>query len=64
MRLVVRDRPAQEKAAWRAIFDYYVFGSPGRAGEHLPTHARGNLAPMDEIKARRLRAFLINRLNR
>ena len=62
--LSLRDRPAQEKAAWRAIFDYYVFGSPERAGEHLPTHARGNLAPMDETKARRLRAFLINRLNR
>ena len=56
--------PPQEKAAWRAIFDYYVFGASERAGEHLPTHARGNLAPMDEIKARRLRAFLINRLNR
>jgi len=62
--LSLRDRPAQEKAAWRAIFDYYVFGSPERAGEHLPTHARGNLAPMDETKARRLRAFLISRLNR
>jgi hypothetical protein len=60
----LRDRPPQEKAAWRAMFDYYVFGTPGRAAEHLPEHARGNLAPMDDTKARRLRAFLISRLNR
>ena len=60
----LRDRPPQEKAAWRELFDYYVFGAAGRAAEHLPEHARGNLAPMDDTKARRLRAFLINRLNR
>ena len=60
----LRDRPPQEKAAWRALFDYYVFGAPERAAEHLPEHARGNLAPMDDAKARRLRAFLISRLNR
>jgi len=60
----LRDRPAQEKAAWRAMFDYYVFGESGRAAEHLPAQARGNLAPLDDVKARRLRAFLISRLNR
>jgi hypothetical protein len=60
----LRDRPLQEKAAWRALFDYYVFGAKDRAAEHLPEHARGNLGPMDDAKARRLRAFLISRLNR
>ena len=62
--LSLRDRPPQEKSAWRELFDYYVFGAPGRAAEHLPVHSRGNLAPMDDLKARRLRAFLISRLNR
>jgi hypothetical protein len=62
--LSLRDRPQQEKAAWRELFDYYVFGAAERAGEHLPEQARGNLGPMDDTKARRLRAFLINRLNR
>ena len=62
--LSLRDRPPQEKAAWRELFDYYVFGASERAGEHLPEPARGNLGPMDDLKARRLRAFLINRLNR
>lgn len=62
--LSLRDRPEQEKRAWQALFDYYVFGPAGRAGEHLPEQARGNLGPMSEIKARRLRAHLLSRLNR
>lgn len=62
--LSLRDRPEPEKRAWRELFDYYVFGPSDLAGAHLPEHARGNLGPMDEIKARRLRAFLLNRLNR
>lgn len=62
--LSLRDRPEQEKRAWRAMFDYYVFGEAGRAAAHLPEAARGNLAPLDDIKARRLRAYLLRRLNR
>jgi hypothetical protein len=62
--LSLRDRPEQEKAAWRELFEYYVFGQAERAGEHLPEHARGYLGPLDEMKARRLRAELLRRLNR
>jgi hypothetical protein len=62
--LSLRDRPEAEKRGWRELFDYYVFGPSERAGKHLPEHARGALAPMDEITARRLRAMLLNRLNR
>jgi hypothetical protein len=62
--LSLRDRPEQEKRAWKELFDYYVFGPAEHAGEHLPEQARGNLGPMDELKARRLRAYLLNRLNR
>lgn len=62
--LSLRDRPDSEKRAWRALFDYYVFGPADRAGAHLPDRARGALAPMDETMARRLRAQLLRRLNR
>ncbi len=62
--LSLRDRPEGEKAAWCEVFDYYVFGDGGAAGEHLPEHARGPLGPMDEMTARRLRAQLLNKLNR
>jgi hypothetical protein len=62
--LSLRDRPEPEKQAWRALFDYYVFGDPQRPAEHLPEHARGILAPLDDVAARRLRAELLQRLNR
>lgn len=60
----LRDRPEHEKQAWKQVFDYYVFGPAERAGEHLPEQARGLLGPLDDIKARRLRAMLLNILNR
>jgi hypothetical protein len=41
-----------------------VFGPAGRAGEHLPEQARGLLGPIDDTQARRLRAMLIDKLNR
>jgi hypothetical protein len=60
----LRDRPESEKRAWRDVFEYYVFGSSQRAGEHLPEEARGVLGPMDDTKARQIRAMLMNNLNR
>ena len=62
--LSLRDRPAHEKAGWQALFDYYVFGDAARGGAHLPATARGALAPLDATAARRLRATLLQRLNR
>ncbi|MCW3848262.1 cupin-like domain-containing protein [Sphingomonas sp. LB-2] len=62
--LSLRDRPEPEKAAWKALFDYYIFGPADLPAAHLPEAARGNLGPLDEIKARRLRAMLLNKLNR
>jgi hypothetical protein len=62
--LSLRDRPDHEKRGWQALFDYYVFGDAARAGAHLPMNARGALAPLDAIAARRLRATLLQRLNR
>jgi hypothetical protein len=62
--LSLRDRPEAEKQSWRAMFDYYIFGPADRPIAHLPEAARGALAPLDEMRARRLRALLINKLNR
>ena len=62
--LSLRDRPEPEKRAWRELFDFYVFGPADQAGAHLPEAARGNLGPLDALKARRLRGQLLNRLNR
>ncbi len=62
--LSLRDRPMQEKEAWRDLFDYYVFGPSERPAEHLPEAARGALGPMDDMTSRRLRAQLLRKLNR
>jgi hypothetical protein len=62
--LSLRDRPASEKQAWRALFDYYVFGPSDRPTAHLPEPMRGALAPLTDLSARRLRAQLLQRLNR
>jgi hypothetical protein len=60
----IRDRPEAEKEAWRQVFEYYVFGPSSRAGEHLPEQARGLLGPIDETRARQIRAMLLGSLNR
>ena len=62
--LSLRDRPAHEKKAWRHVFDYYIFGEPERPRAHLPVEAHGELGPIDDLKARRLRAELLQKLNR
>jgi hypothetical protein len=60
----IRDRPETEKLAWKQVFDYYVFGPSGLAGEHIPESARGVLGPIADDQARFIRAMLINKLNR
>jgi len=60
----VRDLPEREKLAWMNVFEYYVFGPSGRAGAHLPEQSRGMLGPIDDNRARQIRAMLINKLNR
>lgn len=62
--LSLRDRPDSEKQAWRALFEYYLFGSAEQPRAHLPEHAQGPLAELDNMSARRLRALLMHRLNR
>ncbi|TCM20539.1 cupin-like protein [Novosphingobium sp. PhB165] len=62
--LSLRERPPHEKAAWRSMFDHYVFGPSEAASAHLPQAARGPLAPLDPLIARRLRALIANRINR
>lgn len=62
--LALRDLPREQRDAWREVFNHYVFDfEPGQL-EYLPAPRRGLLGPMDEMKARRLRAQLLNRLNR
>lgn len=61
--LSIRDLPDAEKQAWKHIFDYYIFGPSEQATHHLPKHVLGNLGEINQLKARRLRAMLLNKLN-
>jgi hypothetical protein len=62
--LAIRDLPDDEKQLWRALFDFYVFGDPRAAAEHIPEGARGILAPLDAETAGRIRANLLRSLSR
>lgn len=62
--LSLRDRPVAEKRAWAAMFDHYVWNDAEQAAAHLPEHARGELARLDERGARRLRGRILKMMNR
>jgi hypothetical protein len=63
--LTLRDLPPEQRDAWRALFDHYVFDADAETAAHIPPQARGMLAsPIPETVARQLRAVLLNRLNR
>lgn len=62
--LSIKSLSEDQRKSWKAIFDYYVFEHNPETGSHIPAERLGVLADIDEIMGRRLRAMLINRLNR
>jgi len=62
--LGLRGLPPEQRAAWRHIFEYYVFSAQDDAVAHLPEDSRGILEFTDDVTARKLRADLLNSLNR
>jgi hypothetical protein len=46
------------------IFRHYVFDADETTAAHIPEHCRGMLAPINDTSARRIRAELLNKLNR
>jgi hypothetical protein len=62
--LTLRDLPRAQRQAWQALFNYYIFNFDEENVAHIPEECRGVLSPMDEMKARKLRAQLLGKLNR
>lgn len=62
--LSIRDRPENEKAAWQALFEYYIFNDTEQVRAHLPSQSHGFFSKIDDNLARRLRSLLRNNLNR
>jgi len=56
--------PADQREAWRIMFDWVVFRSSGDPGEHLPPAARGVLGAIDTEKLGEMRAALRDRFSR
>lgn len=62
--MAIRDLPADQRAHWRDMFDYYVFENGDAVAAHIPEAARSILAPLTPESAGRIRAFLLRALSR
>ncbi len=63
--LSLRGLNKTERQAWKGVFEHYVFDHENADSELIPSKGMGVLeTPMDEDKARQIRADLINKLKR
>lgn len=62
--LGLRDMPADQRAVWRTMFDYYVFQTQGEALAHLAPEQRGALAPLTPERVQHLTHILQRSLGR
>ncbi len=59
--IAIAERPAGERAAWRAYFDHYVFRGEGHPLAHLDEQQRGILGPL-RANYGRIRAMVMQML--
>jgi hypothetical protein len=62
--MALRSLPSDQRRAWHAMFEHYVFLSNGDPGEHLAPAARGILAATGDTELREMRRKLIEHLGR
>lgn len=60
--ITIAERPPQERLAWKAFFDHYVFRSNGHPLAHLPEEQRGVLGPLQPHNYDKLRARVMHLL--
>ena len=60
--LDLKHLPAEQREAWRRIFDHYVFDPPADVADHIPAQKRGVLGPISPELAQQVRAFLASQL--
>lgn len=60
----LRGLPADQRRAWRAMFDRYVFLADGDPGEHLPPEARGVLGATSPQAIAQMRGVLFEGLRK
>jgi hypothetical protein len=59
--IAIAERPREERRAWKALFDHYVFREKGHPLAHLPESQHGVLGPLKENYGR-LRARIMQML--
>jgi hypothetical protein len=62
--LSLRSLPASQRAAWRAMFDYYVFQTGDDPAAHIPAEVAGILGPVTAEAIAQMRKSLIDALER
>lgn len=60
--MTLRNLPPDQRRAWRAMFDHYVFLTGEDPGAHLPPHARGILGATGPQDVERMRSGLVAKL--
>lgn len=60
--ITIADRPPEERQAWKAFFDHYVFRSNGHPLAHLPPQERGLLGPLKPDNYAKIRARVMQLL--
>jgi hypothetical protein len=62
--ITMKNLPPEELAAWRLMFDHYIFGANGDPVEHLPEQARGIFGRRTGELVARVKKLLIDALSR
>ncbi|MDZ4261311.1 MAG: cupin-like domain-containing protein [Pseudomonadota bacterium] len=62
--LSMRDLPPEQRAAWKMIFDHYIFDYNKEDFSHIPEQAQGAIGNLTDDNARKIRARLLNQLKR
>lgn len=62
--LSIRDLPPEQRAAWKMMFDHYIFDYKKEDFAHIPEQAQGATGELTDDNARKIRARLLNQLNK
>ncbi len=60
----LRDLPADQRAAWQAMFAHFVFADPAQSMQHLAPEHRGLLGPPSAKRSAEVRSVLVQALNK
>jgi Cupin-like domain len=60
--ITISERPPEERQAWKAFFDHYVFRTHGHPLAHLPAEQRGVLGPLKPDNYANIRARVMQLL--